>query len=243
MPPLALIGDLAQVYNRQIVMADQINLKAEKREEVGSAAVGRLRRAGLIPGVVYGAAQENYAVQVESKAFEDILRNSASEQILVNLQIEGAKESDKLTLIQAVQHHSISGKILHVDFNAVSEENEIHARVPVELTGEAIGIRQGGILDTLLHDIEVHCLPKHLPSILSFDVSDLDIGDSLSVGSVEFPEGVATSLDDSVLIAIVNETRAALSETTEADGAEGEDKGTEGDGEGESAGGDGDSEG
>ena len=226
-------------------MADQINLKAEKREEVGSAAVGRLRRAGLIPGVVYGAAQENYAVQIESKAFEDILRNSASEQILVNLQIEGAKESDKLTLIQAVQHHAISGKILHVDFNAVSEENEIHARVPVELTGEAIGIRQGGILDTLLHDIEVHCLPKHLPSILSFDVSALDIGDSLSVGSVEFPEGVGTSLDDSVLIAIVNETRAALSETTEADEAEGEgeDKGTEGDEEGESAGGDGDSKG
>ena len=203
-------------------MADQINLKAEKREVVGSAAVGRLRRAGLIPGVVYGASQDNYAVQIESKAFEEILRHSASEQILVNLQIEGAKESDKLTLIQAVQHNSISGKILHVDFNAVSEENEIHARVPVELTGEAIGIKQGGILDTLLHDIEVHCLPRDLPSILSFDVSALDIGDSLSIGGVEFPEGVSTPLDDSVLIAIVNETRAALSET-EDEGDEGDD--------------------
>ncbi len=219
-------------------MADQINLKAEKREAVGSAAVGRLRRAGLIPGVVYGASQDNYAVQINSKAFEDILRHSASEQILVNLQIEGAKESDKLALIQAVQHNSISGKILHVDFNAVSEENEIHARVPVELTGEAIGIKQGGILDTLLHDIEVHCLPKHLPSVLSFDVSDLDIGDSLSIGSAEFPEGVAATLDSSVLIAIVNETRAALSETadegeTEGDDQTGEDgEATEGESEG-----------
>ena len=64
MPPLALIGDVAQVFKRQIVMADQINLKAEKRESVGSAAVGRLRRAGFIPGVVYGASQDNYAVQV-----------------------------------------------------------------------------------------------------------------------------------------------------------------------------------
>jgi large subunit ribosomal protein L25 len=205
-------------------MADQINLKAEKREAVGSAAVGRLRRAGLIPGVVYGASQDNYAVQIDSKAFEDILRHSASEQILVNLQIEGAKESDKLTLIQAVQHNSISGKILHVDFNAVSEEAEIHARVPVELTGEAIGIKQGGILDTLLHGIEVHCLPRDLPSILSFDVSALDIGDSLSIGGVEFPEGVATSLDDAVLIAIVNETRAALSEITDEETAEEGDK-------------------
>ena len=232
MPPLALIVDLAQVDNRQIVMADQINLKAEKREAIGSAAVGRLRRAGFIPGVVYGASQDNYAVQINSKAFENILRHSASEQILVNLQIEGAKESDKLALIQSVQHNSISGKILHVDFNAVSEENEIHARVPVELTGEAIGIKQGGILDTLLHDIEVHCLPKHLPSTLSFDVSDLDIGDSLSIGSAEFPEGVAASLDSSVLIAIVNETRAALSETTDEDKGETEgDAETEEDGE------------
>jgi len=218
-------------------MADQINLKAEKRDAIGSAAVGRLRRAGLIPGVVYGASQDNYAVQINSKAFEDILRHSASEQILVNLQIEGAKESDKLALIQSVQHNSLSGKILHVDFNAVSEENEIHARVPVELTGEAIGIKQGGILDTLLHDIEVHCLPRDLPSMLSFDVSALDIGDSLSIGGVEFPEGVSTSLDDSVLIAIVNETRAALSEETadeEADGtADGEDGDGEGEGEGE----------
>ena len=213
-------------------MADQINLKAEKREVVGSAAVGRLRRAGLIPGVVYGASQDNYAVQIESKAFEDILRHSASEQILVNLQIEGAKEPDKLTLIQAVQHNSISGKILHVDFNAVSEENEIHARVPVELTGEAIGIKQGGILDTLLHNIEVHCLPRDLPSILSFDVSALDIGDSLSIGGVEFPEGVSTPLDDSVLIAIVNETRAALSETTDEEtAAEGDEEKDEKDGE------------
>ena len=229
MRPFALIGNLAQVWNRQLVMADQINLKAEKREAVGSAAVGRLRRAGFIPGVVYGAAQDNYAVQIESKAFEDILRHSASEQILVNLQIEGAKEANKLALIQAVQHNSISGKILHVDFNAVNEENEIHARVPVELTGEAIGIKQGGILDTLLHDIEVHCLPRDLPSILSFDVSALDIGDSLSIGGVEFPEDVSTSLDDSVLIAIVNETRAALSEDEgdEGDDAESEDEDAE----------------
>ncbi len=243
MPPLALIGDVAQVFKRQIVMADQINLKAEKRESVGSAAVGRLRRAGFIPGVVYGASQDNYAVQVEAKAFEDILRHSASEQILVNLQIEGAKESDKLALIQAVQHHSISGKILHVDFNAVNEANEIHARVPVELTGDAVGIKHGGILDTLLHDIEVHCLPKDLPSVLSFDVSGLDIGDSLSIGSAPFPDGVSASLDDSVLIAIVNETRAALSETSDDGATDGGSDAAEAESQGEAAGGDGDSEG
>ena len=183
-------------------MADQVNLKAEKRDDMGSAAVGRLRRGGKIPGVVYGSTQDSYAVQIEANTIKEILRNSASQQILVNLQIEGAKEADKLALIQDIQQHSISGEILHIDFNAVKEDSEIHARVPIELTGEPVGIKQGGILDTLLHDIEVHCLPKDLPATLQFDVSGLDIGDSLSIASAEFPEGVSASLEGEVLIAV-----------------------------------------
>ncbi|HAA87937.1 MAG TPA: 50S ribosomal protein L25, partial [Verrucomicrobiales bacterium] len=204
-------------------MADQVNLKAEKRDDMGSAAVGRLRRGGKIPGVVYGSTQDSYAVQIEANTIKEILRNSASQQILVNLQIEGAKEANKLALIQDIQQHSISGEILHIDFNAVKEDSEIHARVPIELTGEPVGIKQGGILDTLLHDIEVHCLPKDLPATLQFDVSGLDIGDSLSIASAEFPEGVSASLEGEVLIAIVNETRAAMSEGDgEAEEGEGE---------------------
>ena len=209
-------------------MADQVNLKAEKRDDMGSAAVGRLRRGGKVPGVVYGSTQDSYAVQIEANTIKEILRNSASQQILVNLQIEGAKEADKLALIQDIQQHSISGEILHIDFNAVKEDSEIHARVPIELTGEPVGIKQGGILDTLLHDIEVHCLPKDLPATLQFDVSGLDIGDSLSIASAEFPEGVSASLEGEVLIAIVNETRAAMSE--------GDGEAEEGEGEGEAEG-------
>ena len=112
---------MAQVSNRQHVMADQINLPAEKRESMGTTSVGRLRRDGKIPGVVYGASQDNYAIQLSDKAFRDILRNSASEQILVNLQIEGAKEANKLELIQEVQYHPLNGQILHFDFNAVND--------------------------------------------------------------------------------------------------------------------------
>ena len=214
-------------------MSDQVNLKAEKRDDMGSAAVGRLRRGGKIPGVVYGSTQDSYAVQIDAKTIKEILRNSASQQILVNLQIEGAKETNKLALIQDIQQHSISGDILHVDFNAVKEDTEIHARIPIELTGDPVGIKQGGILDTLLHDIEVHCLPKDLPAILQFDVSELDIGDSLNIASAEFPEGVSASLDGEVLIAIVNETRAALSEGEEGEEGEGEGEGEGEDGDGE----------
>ena len=215
-------------------MADKINLPAERRESIGSASVGRLRRGGKIPGVVYGASQENYAIQLSNKAFRDILRNSASEQILVNLQIEGAKEKNKLALIQDVQHHPLSGQILHIDFNAVDENQDLNARVPVELTGEVAGVKHGGILDTLMHEIEVQCLPKNLPEILKIEVSALEIGDSLSIGDVTFPEGVSPVPDSSTLVVIVNESRAAASEGLEdeeelAEGeeaAEGEDEET-----------------
>ena len=215
-------------------MSDQVNLKAEKRDDMGSAAVGRLRRGGKIPGVVYGSTQESYAVQIDTSTIKNLLRNSASQQILVNLQIEGAKETNKLALIQDVQQHAISGDILHIDFNAVKEDSEIHARVPIELIGDPVGIKQGGILDTLLHDIEVHCLPKDLPAVLKFDVSELDIADSLSIASAEFPEGVSAALDGEVLIAIVNETRAALSEGEDEGGEEGEEEGDGEDKEGQS---------
>ena len=137
-------------------MSDQVNLKAEKRDDMGSAAVGRLRRGGKIPGVVYGSTQESYAVQIDTSTIKNLLRNSASQQILVNLQIEGAKETNKLALIQDVQQHAISGDILHIDFNAVKEDSEIHARVPIELIGDPVGIKQGGILDTLLHLSLIH---------------------------------------------------------------------------------------
>jgi large subunit ribosomal protein L25 len=201
-------------------MADQSTLTAEKRELSGSAAAGRLRRSGKIPGVVYGADQDNYSVQIDAKEFGNLLRHSASEQILVNLQIEGAKEANKLALIQSVQHHPLKGEVLHVDFNAVNENRILNARVPVELTGEAKGIKEGGILDTLLHDMEVSCLPKDLPEILQFDVSHLGIADGLHIGEATFPEGVTPALDAQVLIAIVNETRASLSETEGGDGGE-----------------------
>lgn len=192
---------------------------------MGTTSVGRLRRDGKIPGVVYGASQDNYAIQLSDKAFRDILRHSASEQILVNLQIEGAKEANKLALIQDVQHHPLNGQILHIDFNAVNEDQEITARVPVELLGEVAGVKHGGILDTLQHEIEVQCLPKNLPAIIQIDASALEIGDSLNIGDVSFPEGVSPVLDSSTLVAIVNESRAAASEgleDEELEGVEGE---------------------
>jgi len=198
-------------------MSKQVTLEAQKRTTSGTANAKRTRRSGFVPGVVYGAQQDEYPVQVSAKAFGDLLRKSASENFLVNLQIEGAKEASKLALVQAVQHHPLNGQILHVDFNAVNEDTEIHANVPLELTGDAPGVKAGGIVDQQHHELEVHCLPGNLPESLTIDIGTLEMGDTLHVGEIQYPEGVTPTLEGDVIVVLIAEPRIAAS--TEDDAA------------------------
>ena len=196
-------------------MSKHITLEAQKRTTSGTAAARRSRRNGIIPGVVYGAAQDEYPVQVDAKKFGDILRHSASENILVDLQIEGAKEASKLALIQDVQHHPLNGQILHIDFNAVREDTDIHANVPLELAGEAPGVKAGGVLEQQHHELEVHCLPANLPEGLTLDIGELEMGESLHVGDITFPEGVSPTLDGDVIVVLVSEPRVSAAQEEE----------------------------
>ena len=209
-------------------MSQHITLAASKREGAGTQIAKKLRAQGIVPAIVYGGHQDTYPIQVDAIAFRDVLKSSASENILVNLQIEGAKEKDKLALIQDVQHHALNGQILHIDFNAVSENEEIHARVPVELQGEPAGVKQGGVLEQMLYEIEVHCLPKNLPSVVEADISALEVGDSLHIKDFVLGEGVEATLDGDVVVALVSEARVAEEEeTTEAVVGESEGEGEE----------------
>jgi large subunit ribosomal protein L25 len=201
-------------------MSKHITLAAQKRTTSGTAAARRSRRSGVIPGVVYGAAQDEYPVQVDAKRFGELLRNSSSDNFLVDLQIEGAKETSKLALIQDVQHHPLNGQILHIDFNAVNENTEIHANVPLELTGVAPGVKAGGIVDQQHYELEVHCLPANLPETVTIDIGELEMGASLHVGDIEFPEGVSPTLDGDVIVVLVAEPRISAADTAADEAAE-----------------------
>ncbi|MGI9239356.1 MAG: 50S ribosomal protein L25, partial [Verrucomicrobiales bacterium] len=170
-------------------MSKHVTLNAQKRTTSGTAAARRSRREGLIPGVIYGAQQDEYPIQVDAKNFGEILRASASENFLVDLKIEGAKEAQKLALVQDVQHHPINNQILHIDFNAVREDTEIHAYVPIHLTGDAPGVKAGGVIEQQHHEIEVHCLPTNLPESLEINIGELEMGDTLHISDLQFPEG------------------------------------------------------
>lgn len=193
-------------------MAKHETIQAEKREATGTAAVKRLRHQGIVPGVIYGAKQRVYAIQLNAKNFSDVARRHNSPNFIVNLEIEGAAEKTKMAVVQDVQRNPLNGSLVHVDFRAVKEDELISAVVPVELSGDPIGVKSGGLLEQLVHEIEVQCRPDDLPESISNNVEGLDVGQGLKVSELNLPKGVTVRMDGDVLIAIVNQTRAAVSE-------------------------------
>lgn len=160
-----------------------------------------------------------------------MLAHSASANILVDLELEGG--TSQLAFVKDLQHDPLSGSILHADFLAVGDDTEITAQLPVVFTGEAKGVKLGGQLEQMLYSIEIKCLPKDLPETILGDVSDLDVGEVLNVGGLQWPEGVSPTLTADVVVALVAKTRVALSEAA-GGGAEDEGEPSEGGAEGDS---------
>ena len=126
---------------------------------------------------------------------------------------DGASVTHNLALIQEVQHHPVRSTILHVDFHAVSADEKLHAQVPVETTGESVGVKTfGGRLEVLLHSIEVECFPKDLPELIRIDVSALNLGDAIHLRDVHLPEGVGFRGDGELTVIRVADSNATASE-------------------------------
>ncbi len=199
-------------------MAKTHSLRAEDRKRTGSGVLKRMRREGFIPSVVYGGGSENRNVKVSAKGVREMLADTASTNVLVDLELDGG--SNQLAFLKDLQHDPLSGKVLHADFIAVDDKTEITAQIPVSLVGEAVGVKLGGQLEQMIYSLEIKCLPKDLPETIEGDASALNVGDVLSVGGMSWPEGVSPTLGHEVVVALVAKTRVALSEaaTGEEDG-------------------------
>ena len=198
-------------------MAKTHSLRAEDRKRTGSGVLKRMRREGFIPSVVYGGGSENRNVKVSAKGVREMLADTASTNVLVDLELDGG--SNQLAFLKDLQHDPLSGKVLHADFIAVDDKTEITAQIPVSLVGEAVGVKLGGQLEQMIYSLEIKCLPKDLPETIEGDASALNVGDVLSVGGMSWPEGVSPTLGHEVVVALVAKTRVALSEA--ATGEEG----------------------
>ena len=134
-----------------------------------------MRHAGLLPGVIYGADVNPLAVELEMHAVEQVLHHHASETILVDIDLEG--EGSVSVLLKEVQHHPVSGALLHVDLQRVAANQTLQVEVSLELVGEPEGVKLGGLLDQVMHTILVECLPADLPETVNVDVSeDINMG-------------------------------------------------------------------
>jgi large subunit ribosomal protein L25 len=204
-------------------MAQQVKLKAEKRTVVGRNAIKKIKAQGLVPGVIYGSQAEPIALQVEARALTNVLAHALSEHVLVELEIaDGSQSTNRLALIQEVQHHPLRPELLHVDFHAVSATEKITSEVPIEAVGDALGVRTfGGLLEHSLRTLEVECFPQDLPEIVRIDVSNLNIGESLHVRDIPLPSGVEslTPADLTVVSVVASRVGEEVTETAETPAA------------------------
>ena len=200
-------------------MANQTKLSARLRSESGSNAVKAVRSRDAVPAVIYGTTQEPTNIEVNRREMEILLSHAAGESILVDLTIErGDSSSNHLAIIQEVQHHPLRGDIVHVDFHAVAADETIEASIPVEAVGEADGVKNyGGILEMIVRELPIRCLPKNLPEILHIDVAPLGVGASIHIRDLKLPDGVEATLDGDVTVLSIAPPK--VSSTGAAEGA------------------------
>ncbi len=161
----------------------EIKLKAKLREEIGKEAVKKLRRQGLVPAVAY-KGKKSVNIKVPAKDFLDVIHTKAGENVVINLQVEG-KEASRTVIIKEIQYHPIKEGILHIDFNEISLTEAITVKVPIKVLAEAEGVKEGGVLEHILWEVEVECLPTQIPEDIPVDVSSLKIGDSILVKDLQ----------------------------------------------------------
>jgi large subunit ribosomal protein L25 len=202
-------------------------LKAAPRSDFGSRTSRRLRREGLVPGVVYSGGAESRAFQAPEREIRSVLGEGAA---LFDLEIEGGKAVP--VVVKEQQHHPVRGSLQHIDLQEVRLDEAIQAEVAIELEGTdaAPGVKGGGVLEHVTREVTVEALPTEIPDRIVADVSAMEINDTLQLSALVVPEGVTLVADDpeEVTIATLSPPRVeeepepAVEEEAELVGEEGE---------------------
>ncbi len=189
---------------------EQKILNAQARVETGKGVARQLRRDGRIPAVVYGH-DEPQALSVEAREFHRAF-HTVSESTLIKLKLS---DRDRDVLIKDYTEDIRTGDILHIDFYEIERGKKLHTRIAIELNGSPIGVREGGVLEHTLYEVDIECLPKDLPGNLVVDVASLNTGDSLHVRDLVLPEGVRILNSADQTVVSVTIPRAATEEVVE----------------------------
>jgi large subunit ribosomal protein L25 len=220
-------------------MSEQLTLPAEARDRAGKGASRELRRDGRVPAVVYGQKTEPLSIHVEEKLLSKMLSSGHFMNSVVMVDVAGKPTR---TLPKAVDFHPVTSRPIHVDFLRISEHTQVHVAVPMRFDNEdaSPGLKRGGVLNVVVHELEIVCDAAHIPSEIHIPLDGLEIGDSIHISQVKLPEGVtpANTEEDFTVATIVapsamkaEEEEAAAADavpTVDGEEAEGEGQAAEG---------------
>jgi len=199
----------------------QYQLAATVRETTGKEAAKKMRREKNIPGIFYGAVSEPIMLSFKDGDLRKILKTSASENIIMGLQLETDKGTEtKMVILKELQSDPLKDSYIHADFYEISMDKELTLNIPVVLLNTPVGVSNGGILQHVRRELTISCLPDNVIEAIEVDVSGLDIGESLHIEDVVFPEGITTSHEGHLTIAVVNAPTVAEEEEAEEEGEE-----------------------
>lgn len=191
-----------------MIQMSVIKLDAQVRLEKNKAHRHNLRKNGFIPAVIYGKSTDSVAVAVNANELQKIMSENGSNALIhMNIQRDGAAE-DHQVLVKSVQREAIHGTLIHVDFHQVSLKDTVTATVPVHLTGSAPGVAKGGILAQPMRTVEVECLASNIPDAITLDISNLDIGQEITLADLTLPRGVKAIGDGHAHIAAIYTARS-----------------------------------
>ncbi len=194
-------------------MAETTKLAAHKRDGRGTRKARKLRQQGQVPAVIYGHGEGTVSIAVPRDDFAAVLRHG---QRIVDLQTDGATQK---TLIKDIQYDALGQEILHVDFARISEDERITVEVAVELRGTAPGATAGGVLEQVLHTLEIECLPGDVPESIRVNLGELQVGQAIQVKDLKLPAGVKVLEDPEAIVVHVIQA-AAEPEAAPAEAAE-----------------------
>ncbi|MDF2094959.1 50S ribosomal protein L25/general stress protein Ctc [Aquibaculum arenosum] len=202
-------------------MSETVNLPAELRDRAGKGTARAARRAGRVPAVIYGAGKDPVSVTIETRLMKRELNRPGFFARLFTIEVGGKKEQ---VLPRDLQMHPIKEEPLHFDFLRVSKGSTVSVAVPVRFLNEETspGLKRGGVLNIVRHDVEVDCSPNAIPEHIDVDLSEADIGDSLHISGVKLAKGVTPTISDRdfTIATIVAPSAVKAEAAEEEEGAE-----------------------
>jgi large subunit ribosomal protein L25 len=202
-----------------------MELAADRRRYTGKEISRKRRAEGKIPGVIYGKGLESRSLEFDGRSLEKFLATARRGTVVVRMTVrDGAEGTESYAVLKEVQTHPLTSRVTHVDFYEVALGQTFRVEIPIRIRGKAAGTELGGILEVVMRSLEVECTPANVPEFIEVDVSSLGLGQSLTLESIQFPEGVVpTEKELRLQVAAVHTPKAEaapVAETVEGEGAE-----------------------